>query len=94
MSLRGCRGREAKLKPERTIILSIYLSSSAFKRRGNNDAARETFGNLLRRERKRGGEGGRGRGVDRERHGLNDKRDEEGEEERERECVCERIESR
>lgn len=41
-------GREAK--PERTIILSIYLSSSAFKRRGNNDAARETFGNLLRRE--------------------------------------------
>ena len=43
--------REAK--PERTIILSIYLSSSAFKRRGNNDAARETFGNLLRGARKR-----------------------------------------
>lgn len=37
-------------KPERTIILSIYLSCAAFKRKENNDAARETFGNLLRRE--------------------------------------------
>lgn len=59
--------REAK--PERTIILSIYLSSSAFKRRGNNDAARETFGNLLRRarERERVRELEQDRGVNRER---------------------------